>query len=275
MMKQFSLGAAVLAFLAPVIVVAGCNRGGQPPSTASAPADGTDASITVQLLKNPLDVAPFTVTDLTGKSISSADLKGKVVLVNFWATWCAPCQAEIPDLIALQAKYPDHLVVLGISEDELPPEAVKRFAEEKKINYPVAMTTPELGKQFPGIVALPTTFLLDRDGRIAQKRVGLVNAVQTEGAARALAGLSLNAKVERVDDPGKLTAESVAQISEIPGVDLARVPAAKKSEVLQALNADKCTCGCDLSVAKCRIDDPSCDVSLPVAKQIVAKYTTE
>jgi thiol-disulfide isomerase/thioredoxin len=270
MIKQFCVAAVV----ASIVVAPGCRRGMKAPA-ASGPPDGTDSSITVQLLRDPLPVEPFSVTDLTGQAISSADLKGKVVLMNFWATWCLPCRAEIPDLIALQEKYRDHVLIVGVSEDELPADTVGKFAQEHKINYPVVMSTPELQKLFPGIVALPTTFVLDREGRVAQKHVGLLNKVQTEGAARALAGLSLNAKVERVDDPGKLTAESVAQIKDIPGVDLSRVPAAKKSDVLQALNGEKCTCGCDLSVAKCRIDDPSCDVSLPVAKQIVAKYTTE
>jgi thiol-disulfide isomerase/thioredoxin len=268
--KQFRLAAAAAC----MVVAVGCGRNEQPPSV-SGPEDATDSSITIQLLRNPLAVEPFSVSDITGKLLSSADLKGKVVLVNFWATWCLPCRAEIPDLVALQEKYRDYLVVIGVSEDELPPDAVGKFAQEHKINYPVVMTNPEIQKRFTGIVALPTTFILDHDGRVAQKHVGLLNKLQTEGATRALAGLSLNAKVERVDDPGKLSAESVSQIKDVPGVDLSRVPAAKKAEVLQALNAEKCTCGCDLSVAKCRIDDPHCDVSLPVAKQIVAKYSSD
>lgn len=263
-----------LAATACLAIGMACSRDAQPPA-GGGPADGTDPSITVQLLRSPLAVEPFTVNDITGKPVSSADLKGKVVLINFWATWCLPCRAEIPDLVALQEKYRDYLVVVGVSEDELPPDAVGKFAQDYKINYPVVMTTPELQKRFAGIIALPTTFILDHDGRIAQKHVGLLNKMQTEGATRALAGLSLNAKVERVDDPGRLSAASVSQIKDVPGVDLSRVPPARKSEVLQALNGEKCTCGCDLSVAKCRIDDPQCDVSLPVAKQIVAKYSTE
>ena len=111
-------------------------------------------------------VEPFTVTDLDGRTLSSSDWKGKVVLVNFWATWCPPCLAEIPDLIALQNKYRDRLVVIGISEDEISPEVVKRFATERKINYPIAMTSAELQTRFTGITALPTTFVLDPDGQI-------------------------------------------------------------------------------------------------------------
>jgi thiol-disulfide isomerase/thioredoxin len=250
-----------------------CDSRSVPPD-ASGPADGTDESVVVQLLREPMDVEPFTVTDLDGRTLSSTDWKGKVVLVNFWATWCPPCLAEIPDLIALQNKYRDRLVVVGISEDEISPEIVKRFATDRKINYPIVMTSADLQQRFTGINALPTTFILDPDGQIAYKRVGILEPRQTEGVTRALAGLSLRARVERVDDPARLSAEGVAQVKAVPGVDLSNIPPERKAEVLQALNSENCTCGCGLSVAKCRIDDPQCDVSLPIAKKIVAKYTS-
>ena len=263
----------LFAALALIVAISACDSRSAPPD-GSGPQDGTDESVTVQLLREPLDVEPFTVTDLSGRQLSSADWKGKVVLVNFWATWCPPCLAEIPDLIALQNKYRDQLVVVGISEDEISPEVVKQFADERKINYPIAMTSPALQERFTGIVALPTTFVLDPDGRIAYKRVGILHPEQTEGVTRALAGMSLRARIERVDDPARLSAEGVAQIKDIPGVDLSSLPAERKADVLQALNSENCTCGCGLSVAKCRIDDPQCDVSLPVAKKIVAKYAS-
>ena len=259
-----------------VVLVAACaacdSRGTDPARDSTGVADATDDSVVVQLLRDPIAIEPFTITDLDGRTLSSADWKGKVVLVNFWATWCPPCLAEIPDLIALQNKYRDRLVVIGISEDEISPEVVKRFAAEKKINYPIAMTSPDLYKRFTGINALPTTFMLDGDGQIAYKRVGLLQAQQTEGVTRALAGMSVRARVERVEDPARLSVEGVAQIKDVPGVDLSRIPAERKAEALQALNSDNCTCGCGLSVAKCRIDDPQCDVSLPIAKKIAAKY---
>ena len=254
---------------------AACDSHNAPPAAdGSGPADGTDESVVVQLLRDPIAVEPFTLTDLEGRTLSSADWKGKVVLVNFWATWCPPCLAEIPDLIALQNKYRDRLVVVGISEDEISPDLVKRFATDRKINYPIAMTNPELYKRFTGINALPTTFVLDTNGQIVYKRVGILQPQQTEGVTRTLAGMSLRARVERVDDPARLSAEGVAQIKDVPGVDLSRIPPERKADVLQALNSENCTCGCGLSVAKCRMDDPQCDVSLPVAKKIVAKYAS-
>jgi thiol-disulfide isomerase/thioredoxin len=192
--------------------------------------------------------------------------------VNFWATWCPPCIAEIPDLIRLQDKYREHLVVIGVSEDEIPPDGVKRFAEERNVNYPIVMSTAELQQRFKGIVALPTTFALDREGRIVQKHVGLLSHAQAEGITRVLAGLSVNARIERVDDPSRLSAESAAQIRDVPGVDMSRIPPDQKSQVLLALNESNCSCGCGLSVAKCRIDDPDCKISQPQAQAIVDKF---
>ena len=94
-------------------------------------------------------VPEFSITDIEGRSTRSTEWQGKVVLVNFWATWCAPCRAEIPDLVELQDKYRDQLVIVGVSEDEEGSRQVKRFAAEHDINYPVVMVTPELRKVFP------------------------------------------------------------------------------------------------------------------------------
>lgn len=236
--------------------------------------DSSGESVTVKLLKDPIDVPSFTATDVEGKTISSADLRGKVVLVNFWATWCGPCRIEIPDLIALQAKYRDQLVVLGISEDDGDVSLVKKFAAERNINYPLVMATPELRKLFPEMMALPTTFVLDRDGKLVQKTVGLLNAKETEASARLLAGLKTNAQVVRVEADKPLGVDNVAQVTNVPGIDLNTVSAHKKTDVLLALNAEACTCGCGLTVAKCRIDDPACQYSLPIAKTIVERFAS-
>jgi thiol-disulfide isomerase/thioredoxin len=258
-----------------IAALAGCSSAGSGgEGVGGGAADVTKDSgekVTVELLKEAPVLPAFTVTDLDGKKMSSADWKGKVVLVNFWATWCGPCRAEIPDLVALQEKYRDHVIVIGISEDEGPVDVVRKFASDYKVNYPVAMTNPEIEKLFPGIIALPTTFVLDKDGKVAQKHVGLLHARETEATARLLAGLEVNADVKRVEDPAKINSEDVAQIKEIPGVDLSKVPDTKRAAVLQALNTDSCTCGCGLTVAKCRMDDPSCTVSPPIAKAVVER----
>jgi hypothetical protein len=173
--------------------------------------------------------------------------------------------------VALQEKYKDTLQVIGISEDEAGVDVVRRFAAEHKINYPVAMMTPEIEKMYPGISALPTSFILDRESRVVQKHVGMLTARTTESEARHLAGLPVNAAIEEVDQSQglKLNLENGAQAMSIPGIDLASLPLAKRTEALQKLNAQPCTCGCDLTVARCRVDDPTCGVSLPLAREIV------
>jgi len=238
---------------------------------ANGVADAADRGekVTLRFFRNPAAAPVFAARDLDGHSLSSASFRGKVVLINFWATWCPPCRAEIPDLIALQDKYRDRLQIIGISQDEVPPDVVKRFVADHGINYPVVMTSPEIEKLFPGISALPTSFIVDRDARIVQKHVGMLTARTTEYETRHLAGLPVNASIEEVDQTQGLKLENGAQLMTIPGVDLTKLSAAKRTEALQKLNAQACTCGCDLTVAKCRVDDPNCGVSLPLARQIV------
>jgi thiol-disulfide isomerase/thioredoxin len=238
-------------------------------NAADAPGDGE--KVTLRFFRNPAAVPVFQAVDLDGHSLSSASLRGKVVLINFWATWCPPCRAEIPDLVALQDKYRDRLQIIGISQDEAPPEVVKRFVANQKMNYPVVMSTPEIEKLFPGIGALPTSYIVDRDGRVVQKHVGMLTARTTEYEMRHLAGLPVNVSIEEIDQTQGLKLENGAQLMSIPGIDLAKLSPAKRTEALQTLNAEACTCGCDLTVAKCRVDDPSCGVSLPLARQIVAR----
>jgi thiol-disulfide isomerase/thioredoxin len=248
-----------------MLSVAACSKGTKPPAEASL--EPTADAPVVKLLKDPVDIPSFSVTDLTGRTIQSSELRGKVVLVNFWATWCPPCRAEIPDLIKLQEKYRKELVIIGVSEDEIPPENVKAFANQQGMNYPIAMTTPELRKIFRGVAALPTTFVIDRNGRLVQKHVGLLNAANTELEAQVLAGMKVNARVERVEDADRVRLENAAQATEIPGVDLTKMTPEKRTAAIKAMNSDDCTCGCGLTIAECRINDPDCPVSLPLAKE--------
>lgn len=229
--------------------------------------------MTLRFYKNPATMSDFTIRDLDGRTISFASLRGKVTLVNFWATWCGPCRAEIPDLVALQQKYRDQLQILGISEDEASPETVKQFAAKFNVNYPIAMVTPELEKLFGNVSALPTTFVIDRDGRVVQKHVGMLTKSITEAETRSLAGLPVQATIERVDQTQGLKLDNGAQATNIPGIDLSKLSTERRTELLQKLNSQPCTCGCDLTVARCRVDDPNCGVSLPLAKKIVAEAT--
>jgi thiol-disulfide isomerase/thioredoxin len=225
--------------------------------------------LTLRFFRNPAAVPALAMRDLDGRPLSSADWRGKVVIVNFWATWCPPCRAEIPDLVALQNKYRDRLLIIGISQDEGSVEVVKQFVAAHQMNYPVVMMTPEIDQAFPGIRALPTSFILDRESRVVQRHVGLLNQVVTEQETRALAGLPVNASIEEIDRGQPARLENAAQATEIPGVDLTRLTPDQRMAALQKLNTDPCTCGCENTLAKCRIDDPKCTTSLPLAQRVV------
>ena len=124
--------------------------------------------------------------DLDGREVSSDQFKGKVVVVDFWATWCTPCLMEIPGYIELQKKYgPQGLVIVGISLDRAKPEYVKKFAQELGINYLVVMD-PDSGaaEDFGGVEAIPATFLINREGRILHQKTGPMAAEEYEKLVR-------------------------------------------------------------------------------------------
>jgi len=111
----------------------------------------------------------FELVDLEGNSIRLSDYRGKLVIIDFWATWCGPCRKGIPDFVSLQAEYgSEDLVILGISVDEGESQIVNEFARQYKINYPVLHDTPEVRAAYGGIRAIPTTFIVDRDGFVRQ-----------------------------------------------------------------------------------------------------------
>jgi thiol-disulfide isomerase/thioredoxin len=230
---------------------------------------------TVKFLKERAVIPAFTATDLDGRPLSTANLRGKVILVNFWATWCPPCREEIPDLIALQAKYKDQLQIVGVSQDSGSVDAVRQFAVAQGMNYPTVMTSAEIEKLFPGVYALPTSFIIDRDGRLAQKHVGLLNASLTEVETRSLAGLAPEITVVYAEDEDKVRLANAAQANKIPGVDLSVLSGDRRSEALKALNTEHCTCGCGLTLAQCRLDDPDCSTSLPLAQALVKKIAAQ
>jgi len=116
----------------------------------------------------------FTVQTLKGDSVSLADLRGKVVLVNFWATWCGPCRVEMPWFEQLhRERAADGLVIVGASTDVGTPDVVRRFIEERDITYPIGQASPALEQAFGGVRGLPTSFLIDRQGRIRHRVVGI------------------------------------------------------------------------------------------------------
>jgi peroxiredoxin len=127
------------------------------------------------------------LTDLEGKKVPLSDFAGKVVVLNFWATWCGPCRAEIPDLITLQSKYgPQGVVVVGLSLDAEGAGIVKPFIQEHRVDYPMLIADAATARQFGGIIGIPTTFVLDRQGRIVKKFVGRMELKAFEEAVQPL-----------------------------------------------------------------------------------------
>lgn len=126
----------------------------------------------------------FALTDAAGNTVRLSDYRGKVVLLNFWATWCAPCKAEVPWFVDLQSTYKDDLVVLGVSFDEDGWKSVRPFIEERRVNYPVVLASPELPEQYRKIESLPATLMIDRDGRIRGTHLGLSSKAQYDALIR-------------------------------------------------------------------------------------------
>ena len=128
----------------------------------------------------------FSLQALNGSALSLSEYKGKVVLVNFWATWCDPCRREIPRFVDLQKKYADRgFQIVGISLDD-DAKAVPLFYQEYKMNYPVAVGNDKLAESFGNVLGLPVNFLIDRDGRIAARHMGEARFPELESEIKAL-----------------------------------------------------------------------------------------
>lgn len=128
----------------------------------------------------------LTLTDLDGAQINTASYTGKVVLVNFWAAWCTPCTAEVPQIMALQEKYrAEGLQVLGISMDDRE-SALRDFYKQHKMNYPVVAGNQQIAEAYGGILGLPTTILIARDGRMHAKEPGIADIPKLDQEISAL-----------------------------------------------------------------------------------------
>ncbi len=133
----------------------------------------------------------FTLPDAKGDRLRLADYKGKVVLLNFWATWCGPCKAEIPWFIEFQKQYQAKgFTVLGVSLDEDGWKVINPYVAEQKINYPILLGNEEVNQRYGGIEALPTTLLIRRDGKVAYLHAGLVSRREYEKEILQLLGVS-------------------------------------------------------------------------------------
>lgn len=156
------------------VIVFGCGKNEK--KTSKTAAEETKVQPVAEQQQNDpsYDKAPdFTLKDLNGNNVSLSDYAGKLVFVNFWATWCPPCRAEIPGFIRLYDKYKDQgLAIIGISADRDGIEVVKRFVDANKVNYPIVMYNMEVIQKYGGITGIPTTFVVNRKGEVVNKFVG-------------------------------------------------------------------------------------------------------
>ena len=224
------------------------------------------------------DAPGISLTDIQGKRLDLADYKGKVVVLDFWATWCGPCRAEIPGFVVMQEKYASQgFSIIGISmDDEAAP--VVDFYKEFRMNYPVAVGNQRIGELYGGILGLPTTFLIGRDGRIYAKHTGGINPAIIEEEVQQL--LAMSPTVEKSDFRPAMVAGTETKIalgdpatidSEIPGLNLSKLTAEQKEALKKQLGDQHCPCGCNLTLLKCRQVDRACQVSLKLARTQMEK----
>ena len=170
--------------------VSGCNsRGSFKASAQEKAGEGKDSGN----LPNEPDV---TFKNLDGQNVALAGFKGKVLVVNFWATWCEPCQTEIPWMIGFQQKYADKgFTMLGVAMDDEGKSVVEPFVQKTQfdvdgrketMNYPIVLGNDDLAAKFGGLIGLPTTVVITRDGKIHRRFIGMVSHDELEKEIKAL-----------------------------------------------------------------------------------------
>ena len=168
--------AGVLA--AALLVISGCGGAGRQSASVSEP--GTHSAATGSVVGK--QAHSFALPDLEGKTVSSADFAGNVVILDFWATWCPPCREEMPDLVRLQSKYRDQgLQIVGLSLDAGGARDVAPFADEYNVNFTMLLANDELARAFD-VTFVPTTLVLDRQGTIVKRFVGATSLEAFEAA---------------------------------------------------------------------------------------------
>ena len=133
----------------------------------------------------------FELATLDGQKVKLSDYRGKAVLLNFWATWCAPCKVEMPWFVDLQKQYgKDGLVILGVAMDDSEPPKIAQFASEMGVNYPVLLGTDKVSEEYGNVEYLPTSFYINRQGKIVGKGTGLLGRGEIEENVQEGAGIA-------------------------------------------------------------------------------------
>lgn len=222
-------------------------------------------------------VAPdFSLTDIFGQNLSLSKYRGKVVLLDFWATWCQPCRMEIPGFVQLQKKYgADGFQAIGLSMDDSS-QPVLDFYKQFSMNYPVAMGSDKVSELYGGIIGLPTTFLIGRDGRIYDKVPGAVDVKRFEIEIQTLLTAPGNTEAKNFKPQGPsadIELETPAEAnSAVPGIDLTKLNKTQLAVYKSDLAKQNCDCGCNYNLLQCRTNDPSCEISRDRAKAELAKF---
>ncbi len=159
---------ALTSVVALILAATACRKKEDPPPV---PKVVTAADISTLPKLGPAPA--WTLQDINGKTVTLAELKGKVVVLDFWATWCGPCRMEIPGYIEMTKKYAaDGLVIVGASTDQGGPEVVKPFADKMGINYLLVMADEATVVAYGANEAIPTTIIIDREGQVRHRKVG-------------------------------------------------------------------------------------------------------
>ncbi len=199
-MKPIKLLCLILAMM---FIVAGCKKEEpEPPQQEQTKVKAEEKATQPLAEKAPpappvTDEAPpapdsktapsFTLQDLNSKQVSLSDFKGKVVILDFWATWCPPCVKEIPHFVELYEQYKDQeFTIVGISLDRQGVSVVKPFVQKYQVNYPILMTDSQVDKAYGGIASIPTTFIIDSAGNIRHKYIGYRDKAVFETDIKAL-----------------------------------------------------------------------------------------
>ena len=163
-----------------------------PDNGAKADGQPTGAMTTEQ--DSPLKGKPapaFTLVNLEGKKVSLSDYKGRPVIVNFWATWCAPCKLEMPWFQEFRNKYSGQgFEILGIAEDEAPKDEIEKTAKKINVSYPILLTDGKVAPAYGGVDQLPTSFYIDRKGVVVTQTIGLATKDEVEANIKRLVASS-------------------------------------------------------------------------------------